>query len=155
GTFYVPRHASRGVMSDAEIRELSTQFGVGAHTIDHVDVTTIDDAGALRQMQDSKAWVESITGRSCPLFCFPKGRFRARHLALARSSGFTGVRTTELLSTNSPATVSGGLRVIPTSVQARPHATISYLRNAVKRASVVGLAHLLSVGTDRGWPSLS
>ena len=154
GTFYVPRQSEHGVMSDAALRDLSGRFEIGAHTLNHTDLTRIDDAAAECQMAESKAWVESVTGRPCPLFCFPRGRFRHRHLGLARSSGFVGVRTTQLLSMAAPSS-DAGLKIIPTTVQAFPHPTSNYVRNAAKRRSSFGLINLLRHGSDRGWTTLA
>src|SRR5215469_6765595 len=74
-TFYIPRSAPHGVLNEAQIRELSESFEIGAHTLDHVFLTEVDDARASRQIRDSKAWLEDVTGRPCTMFCPPAGKY--------------------------------------------------------------------------------
>src|SRR5687768_14224449 len=73
GTFYIPRSISTGVMSDVQLRDLSTQFEIGAHTLNHVFLTDTDSATARDEISGSKKWVEDTTGRPCTVFCPPAG----------------------------------------------------------------------------------
>ena len=43
-TFYIPRHIPSGVMSQAQVRELSQTFEIGGHTLDHVFLPTVPDS---------------------------------------------------------------------------------------------------------------
>jgi len=154
GTFYVPRTSQRPVMNGSEIRNLSASFEVGAHTLDHVPIDRLSDADATAQISGSREWIETLTGKACGVFCFPRGKFRSRQLAIVRQSGFRAARTVELLSVARPLHVSG-LYVIPTTIQAFPHGPGAYARNAVKRFSMAHTANLLAAVRSKGWHFLA
>ena len=153
GTFYIPRSASTGTMSAAQVRELSelsSRFEIGAHTINHVFLTETDDATTRREIVDSKAWVEDVTGRPCRMFCPPAGKFSARHLRWVREAGFAGMRTVELLSLDGPRAVDG-LSVMPTTVHAFPHRAKSYVKNALRRRAWGNLWRYVTNGGSSWW----
>ena len=102
GTFYVPRSSEYGTMTAAQVHELSRAFEIGAHTVNHVDLTRVSEKAAWQEIVGSRSWVEDQTGRSCPMFCPPRGRYLPQHLRLVRSAGFRGVRSVELLSVDFP-----------------------------------------------------
>ncbi len=150
GTFYVPLENSRPTLSAAQIRDLSTAFEIGGHTVHHVVLTSVADDRARTEIVESKQMVEEITGKQCSTFCFPSGRFGARHLKLVSEAGFSGVRTVELLSLDQPR-ARDGLVVIPTTLQAYPHSSGTYLRNAAKRLSGGALLNLLICNRENDW----
>ncbi|HEX4591328.1 MAG TPA: polysaccharide deacetylase family protein, partial [Gemmataceae bacterium] len=120
GTFYIPRTAEMETISESQIRELAGSFEVGGHTIHHVVLPEAPDAEARREIVESKSWLKDLTGRPCPMFCPPKGKFRRLHLDMVREAGYAGVRTVELLSLDFPRPTAG-LMVLPTTVQAHQH----------------------------------
>jgi peptidoglycan/xylan/chitin deacetylase (PgdA/CDA1 family) len=132
GTFYIPRRIETGVMSDAQIHELSQRFEIGAHTINHVFLNTADDRTAREEIIGSKKWVEDLTGSPCPMFCPPGGKFAARHANFVREAGYAGVRTVEFMSLDLPRP-RGGFVEMPTTLQALPHPAWSYAKNLSKR----------------------
>lgn len=154
GTFYVPLSNSRPTLSTGEIRGLSKQFEIGAHTVHHVRLTDLSATEARDEIHESKSRLEDITGEPCRVFCFPGGRFRPEHIHMLKDAGYVAARTVELLALRSPRTVDG-LAVIPTSVQAFPHSFFGYLRNAAKRRNLKVVCRLLSVGITRDWTSLA
>jgi hypothetical protein len=154
GTFYVPRAAETGTMSAAQVRDLSAAFEVGAHTLHHVDLTGATDAAAWDEIAGSKSWVEDSTGRPCPLFCPPLGRFASRHLRLIRRAGYAGVRSVELLSTAFPG-ARADLLLLPTTVQAYPHGLAAYARNGLKRAAFRSLWRCVTHCRSADWVELA
>lgn len=140
GTFYVPMQTERGVLTPAQIRELSTAFEIGAHGVHHVDLTNLPAPTAHHEIVAAKHHVEDLTGKPCLMFCFPYGKYRRQHLTFARDAGYVGVRTTELLSLAFPRRASG-IFVMPTTIQATPHSMWAYLRNASKRLAWGSLAN--------------
>jgi len=96
GTFYVPRAIPTGVMSEAQIRELSESFEIGGHTLDHLFLPTIPDAQANLQIAGCKKWVEDTTGKPCRMFCPPAGKFNGVHLGMIAGAGFIGWRSERL-----------------------------------------------------------
>jgi peptidoglycan/xylan/chitin deacetylase (PgdA/CDA1 family) len=154
GTFYVPRTAATATMSPAQVRDLAGSFEVGGHTIDHVVLTEATDGRARQEIAESKAWLEDLTGRPCPMFCPPKGKFARRHLDMIQSAGFSGVRTVELLSLDCPRPIDG-LMLLPTTIQAHPHGFGGYARNLARRTAVRNLWLYLLHGRTTDWLTLT
>jgi peptidoglycan/xylan/chitin deacetylase (PgdA/CDA1 family) len=153
-TFYVPLRNSRPTMSPSQIRELSSMFEIGAHTVNHLRLTNISREQARREIVDSKSQIEDMTGKPCSIFCFPGGYYRHAHLNMLRDAGFAAARTVELFSLKTPREISG-VSLIPTTIQAYPHGTTSYLRNVGKRLSLSGLRNLLLGRNVADWSALA
>jgi L-malate glycosyltransferase len=149
GTFYVPLENTRSTLSPAQIRDLSSAFEIGAHTLRHLVLTTLPSDRARAEIVQSKARLEEITGKPCKVFCFPKGRYAKAHVEMLGEADFTGARTVELLSFNRPR-AEHGIAIMPTTLQACPHPTITYIRNAAKRFRFKALWNLFlhNHGTD-------
>lgn len=154
GTFYVPLSNSRPTLSPAEIRGLSQRFEIGAHTVNHVRLRGLADGQAQQEVAESKKQLEDILGKPCSVFCFPGGSYGRIHFRMLREAGFVAARTVELLSFDHPRT-RDGIAVIPTTMQAYPHRTVSYLGNAAKRFSVEALSNLLHGGRRKSWPAFA
>jgi peptidoglycan-N-acetylglucosamine deacetylase len=135
GTFYIPARSSRSLLPVPEVRQLSRQFEIGAHGIDSHELTLVSDKIATDEIVNSKQWVEDNTGNPCYTFCFPKGRFRRKHLEIARTAGFIGVRTVALMSVHRPVRRCG-LDIIGTTLQVFSHSKIAYFRNFAKRLNI-------------------
>ena len=153
-TFYVPRESGRPVMDTSEIRSLSTQFEIGAHTLDHRALDQLDGDAARQQLSGSRGWIEQMTGKPCQALCFPAGKFRPRQLSLVREAGFRSARTVQLLSTGFPRQIEG-VAMLSTSVQAFPHSALAYLRNAMKRRSLGNLVRAGALFYRRDWRELA
>jgi peptidoglycan/xylan/chitin deacetylase (PgdA/CDA1 family) len=138
GTFYIPRRCDHPTLPADGIRTLAESFEIGAHTLDHVDLTDAPDPVACQQIVDSKSWIEDTVGRPCHMFCPPKGHFLPHHLRWMAEAGYAGARTVELLSLDPPRRV-GQLRLMPTTLQAHPHGLPTYMRNIAKRRAARNL----------------
>lgn len=154
GTFYIPQSASTGTMSPADVRQLSGRFEIGAHTIHHTFLDTVDEAKAKAEIVDSKAWVQDVTGRPCEMFCPPAGKFDARDIRLVREAGYVGMRSVELLSLDWPR-LQDGVLLMPTTLHAFPHRPATYIKNAVKRRSPKNLWHYVMHGSLASWDDLA
>lgn len=152
GTFYVPCQNGHAVLAEAQVRDLAQSFEVGAHTVHHVDLTSVANATAQTEITESKQKIEFVTGRRCKSFCFPKGRFGKRHVEMVREAGFKTARTVEMLSLDDPREV-GGIAIIPTTMQAFPHAKLSYWKNLAKRFRTNNLPMLFAIGAAKDWAS--
>jgi len=150
GTFYVPRRAEQAVMADTQLRELAKAFEIGAHTLSHVVLPGVADSVAEREIRDSKTYLQDLLGRPVPMFCFPRGRFRARHVRMLTRAGFLGARTTELFSLRPPVH-RDGIVLLPTSIQAYPHGPVSYLRNFARRFAWANFRCYVQVSEGRAW----
>ena len=149
-TFYIPRQSQRETLSAEQIRELSTRFEIGAHTMHHVYLDSCPPEKARQEIFDSKKWVEDVTGKPCSMFCPPAGKFSRLHLKMMEEAGFAGARTVELFSTAVPRRC-GALHVMPTSIQAHSHGTGAYLRNIARRCALTNLWLYVRFGTGENW----
>ena len=164
-------------MGANSIHRLSETFEIGGHTLDHTTLTELPPAQAHRQIHDCKAWVEDVTGKSCTMFCPPRGKYTKEHLSMVRAAGFDGLRTVEMFSIDPPraASVSGvcfstpstareltarpytsnRLTILPTTIQAHPHGRLAYLRNIARRLAPRNLRLYLLTGAKATWPKLA
>ena len=83
--------ASDPVMSLEELRELARKPGVsiGSHTARHASLVQCAEAEARRELQESKAVLETALGLPVRMVSFPYGAFSERELRLARELGYT------------------------------------------------------------------
>jgi peptidoglycan/xylan/chitin deacetylase (PgdA/CDA1 family)/ubiquinone/menaquinone biosynthesis C-methylase UbiE len=86
------------VMTEAQIRELADAgWDIGAHSCSHPVFLTLTPEQARREMTDSKARLEAITGRAVTSFAFPYGEpgvaFAPEQIDIARRVGFQTVMT--------------------------------------------------------------
>lgn len=81
------------MMSRAQVAELhSAGVEIGAHTVTHPILQAVDLETARKEINDSKALLESIIKAPVHSFAYPNGRPRhdygAQHVALVREAGF-------------------------------------------------------------------
>ena len=141
-TFYIPLSNERPVVSPAQIRELSAQFEVGGHTMNHRDLTSVSNDVGRREITDCKHALEQVTGKPVTSFCFPLGHFRPQHLTHVKEAGYRVARTVELMSLEAPRLRDGAL-LMPTTIQAVPAGLVTYARNSLKRLRPFNLIRYL------------
>lgn len=97
GTFYIApenyESKPENRLSNAQIKKISTDFEIGAHTMTHAHLTKISDAEAYSEIVDSKKYLEEVTGQEVLSFCYPRGEYHQRHVAMVRDAGFAYART--------------------------------------------------------------
>lgn len=150
GTFYIPRHSQLQTLSSAEVAALSKRFEIGAHTLDHLALTTLDDKAANDQINGSKQWVEDTTGTECRMFCPPLGKFNAKHQQMIERTGFRGFRSVEMGSIAAP-TLQRRLWAMPTTIQSHPHRSLAYWKNAIRRRRIGALVQCFRLHSTRSW----
>ena len=67
---------------------------IGAHTLDHLDLTQIPPADAQMQITQSKLDIEAKVGVLVNSFCYPAGRYNGDVAAWVRAAGYTSATTT-------------------------------------------------------------
>lgn len=93
-TFYIPaNNPERPVMPVSHIREISHQFEIGAHTLNHVTLTSLLAPQAWEEISGSKDWTEDVIGQPVRSFCYPRGKVNSLTHGLVRKAGFLGART--------------------------------------------------------------
>lgn len=83
------------VLRSEEIREmLSCGFEFGSHTVNHVDLTSLDQDGVLREIQQSKDELENRLNTRIVGLAYPYGRVNNQVLKLTTRAGYSyGVTT--------------------------------------------------------------
>lgn len=121
GTFYIaPKNRNiptQHRLSDEQIKELSREFEIGAHTMTHPDMLKIDDNSAEDEIRESKSYLENVIGRSVTSFCYPSGEYDKRHVRMVRDMQFAVARTVRRFSFSFRA----DRYQLPTSVHAYNH----------------------------------
>jgi len=82
-------------LTPAQIQEMAASGLVefGAHTLHHVNLTTLDAAAAEQEIRESRSQVEALAG-SCATFAYPFGRFAPEHEAMVRAAGYSAAVST-------------------------------------------------------------
>ena len=97
GTFYIsPRNhefARQDLLTSQEIKNMSRDFEIGAHTLTHPRLPMISAAQAEEEIFDSKALLEEITGKEVKTFCYPYGYYAKEHVQLVKNAGYRYART--------------------------------------------------------------
>jgi len=89
-----------GLMLTRQMLARLAQEGIeiGAHTVTHPILTSLDDMNARDEITASKQQLEAITGKPVRLFAYPNGKlgadFDERHVAMAKEAGFSAAFTT-------------------------------------------------------------
>ncbi len=97
GTFYIsPKDheiAPENRLSDKQIHELAKDFEIGAHTMTHPRLTRVSDSRAKNEIDESKLYLEQVSGKKITSFCYPCGVYKPKHVKMLQKSGFTYGRT--------------------------------------------------------------
>jgi peptidoglycan/xylan/chitin deacetylase (PgdA/CDA1 family) len=83
------------MMTRSQLRELVAEgWELGAHTMTHPDLSTLDYDACLREISDSRTALEEIGGAPVQTFAYPFGRYGPEATAAARDSGMIAAVTT-------------------------------------------------------------
>ena len=85
----------KGGLSRDEVRAMMGDgWEIAAHTISHVDLTTLDAAQLRHEVAGSRSWLQHAFGVPVDFFCYPSGRYNAAVEAAVRRAGYEGATTT-------------------------------------------------------------
>jgi peptidoglycan/xylan/chitin deacetylase (PgdA/CDA1 family) len=77
------------------VRELiAAGWEIDAHTINHVDLTAVDDEQLWHEIQGSRLALRRRFHIPVDFFCYPSGRYNAHVIATVRRAGYLGATTT-------------------------------------------------------------
>jgi peptidoglycan/xylan/chitin deacetylase (PgdA/CDA1 family) len=97
GTFYISlknrEFKEEDLLSDEEIIELNRDFEIGAHTMTHPILTTINEKQAFNEIIESKKYLENLIKKKVNCFCYPGGKYNNKIKELVKEAGFIGGRT--------------------------------------------------------------
>lgn len=154
GTFYVPMVGFKGkkIVSNTDIKALSRDgFEIGGHSMSHQILSHLGRDQIVYEVRDCKYMLEQVLGERVELFCYPKGRFDYRVVQELSDAGYQGARTTRMLCVNATFLPFE----MPTTVQAYPHRTSTYIRNLTRAGNISGLSrYLLGLRSSATWVEL-
>jgi peptidoglycan/xylan/chitin deacetylase (PgdA/CDA1 family) len=152
GTFYVPIQpfGGRPGLTKGELRTLCQQgFEIGAHGVEHEHMPSLSRDKTLAVVRECKYRLEGITGQPVRMFCYPGGHYTPGTVRCLADAGYEGARTTRMLATRP----SFDRFEMPTTVQAYPHAGMTYLKNTLKAGRPARLYNYM-IGGRNGWVEL-
>lgn len=141
GTFYVPvKNGKERVIGADEVRELvNVGMEVGAHTVNHVELTRLSASQLHHELTEGRAVMEQWTGSAVRSFCYPKGSFSPRLRPALRACGYRLARTTVAFRTD----LAFDPLLMPVTLQFLPHSRSVHARHAIKERNALGLVHWL------------
>jgi len=151
-TFYAPCTNSEGraVLSPTDMKELSSEFEIGGHTLEHRYLDSLSPEEIIRQVSDGKRELEQILGNEIQGFCYPGGRHNAAIRQAVQNAGYGYARTIEMFRTD----LGSNVFEIPTSLQFYPHRFLPLIRNFLKHGSwQKRLRNFVSHHTSSRFPS--
>lgn len=92
--------ATHVCLSTQQLRELAAGglIDIGAHTVMHPCLARLEPREQLREMVDSRTWLEAVLDRPVPTFAYPYGSdedVSEATIAAAREAGFAAACTTQ------------------------------------------------------------
>jgi 2-polyprenyl-3-methyl-5-hydroxy-6-metoxy-1,4-benzoquinol methylase len=126
-TFYVPvKNEERKVLKPNQLRQISKSFDIGAHTLNHKDLTTLSHTEVKEEVVEGKKQLEDVIGREIKCFCYPFGKVNQYIKQLVGILGFEYARTVSLFG------MSVGDRLMaPTTVHAYKHNPLLYVQQGL------------------------
>lgn len=115
------------MMTDEQVRTLARAgIEIGAHTMNHPILASVDDATARKEILESKKRLEEITGAPVRSFAYPNGKpeqdYKRVHVTMAREAGFELALSTSWGAASASSDLFQIPRVAPWDVTARRYA---------------------------------
>lgn len=92
GTFYITK-SYRNPLEKRDVIKIDIEHEIGAHTLNHIDLTKVFISEAKREIEESKAYIEEMVGHDVDMFCYPLGRYNEEIKKIVKEAGFIGART--------------------------------------------------------------
>lgn len=141
-TFYIPiRNSQRPVITFSQIRELGKRFEIGAHTLNHVDLTKISLAKAYDEIVKSKEKLEDVLGKEVTKFSYPWGHTNMEVVNLVKQAGFLQARIARIYNIN--LTVDKSFLICP-NFHFYPHKLPLLAAHCLKNGDINSLLSLAS-----------
>lgn len=87
--------AQTALMDAAQMRQwVAGGQEIGSHTRTHLDLVAAADSVAQDDIQRGKVELQAALVQPVEHFCYPYGRYEARHVAMTRAAGFATATTT-------------------------------------------------------------
>ncbi len=138
GTFYVPitGYLGRKTIDARQMRNMIEEgFEIGAHSYSHRSLEGLEAFELQREVRHCRNRLEDGLGHQITMFCYPNGRYDDATISAVKKTGYAGARTTRMARTDAGHSPFE----IPTTVQAFPHAPLTYVKNSLKGRSLGSL----------------
>ena len=141
----------RNLIEVSNLRRLSQHFDIGAHTFNHIPITSVHYNQLWDELYIGKIKLENIIGKPVYSLAWPYGIYNKRAIEVASKVGFTQGRTTKELC------ISAGKRpfCIPTTLSAFPHYPHTRIKNALMNHNLSGLVRFIRIGCTKCWAELA
>jgi|GEM_PF-374156 len=78
-----------------QIKEMSNNgMTIGSHTLDHCDLTKIDQSAVPNELSASKAAIENVIGKPVTNFCYPFGGYNKVIISMVEQAGYLTATST-------------------------------------------------------------
>lgn len=94
GTFFAVNNWIGKEISKDELQHISENHEIGAHTLNHVNLTHVSTEVAKREIFESKRLLEKALGKTVTSFAYPQGSYSKIHVGIVRDSNYLCARTT-------------------------------------------------------------
>lgn len=81
-------HPAARFLEKDELRELAAHVEIGSHSAHHVDLTALSPGELERELVDSRADLQDVTGQPVDVLAYPFGRVNAAVEAAAAAAGY-------------------------------------------------------------------
>lgn len=133
GTFYIPvRNDEHPVMDKKELLDLASEFEIGGHTVNHVDLTTLSAKKAHEEIIDGKKILEDIIGREMVIFAYPRGHYNRQIKEQVKMAGFRGARSASWFHVEYP----DDLYCIHPTIHVYPHSALVHIGHLIKELNI-------------------
>lgn len=93
-------NAGKMLTREMVLNLVSNGIDIGAHTVSHPILTSLDDESVRAEIIGGKNELESILGKPIRLFAYPNGKkgkdYNASHVQMVREAGYDAAFTTEV-----------------------------------------------------------
>jgi len=93
GTFFLCTNFSQEQLSTNDIQNISINHEIGAHTVNHPHLSSLNFDEQYKEIVDSKSWLENILNENCDGFCYPSGNYNNASIRAVEKAGFLYART--------------------------------------------------------------
>ena len=102
GTFYVPKSLFAHPLTQRDIRAIDEHLEIGAHGLNHVNLTKVSPPEAKKEIEGGKVYLEDLLGHNVCMFAYPDGGYNGNIKKMVRDSGFIAARTAKAADFNLP-----------------------------------------------------
>ncbi len=87
------------ILTPDEVKSLPEDIAIGCHTVEHLRLDELDRSVIDKEINESKTYLELLTGQACKHFCYPVGAFNEDARNSVEQAGFeTAVTTREVVN---------------------------------------------------------